>query len=110
MPPIEAKRNVWSVLTVFLETTLILAFFVTPLVFAERNFYEVLELSRGKESSGDEIKRAFLRLAMRFHPDRNPENPEAEKKFQEVQTAYEVLSDPESRRQYDQGAGYTEFA
>ncbi len=104
MPPNEDKRNIGSALTLFLlKATLILASFGISPVFAERDYYEVLELSKGKASSEDAIKRAYRRLAMRYHPDRNPGNAEAEKKFKEVQTAYEVLSDPDSRRRYDQG-------
>ncbi len=64
-----------------------------------RCYYEVLSVSR--DASGDEIKRSYRRLAMKFHPDRNPDNPEAESKFKEAAEAYEVLSDSERRSTYD---------
>jgi len=65
-----------------------------------RDYYEVLGVERS--SSDDEIKRAYRRLAMKFHPDRNPGDSEAEVKFKEAAEAYEVLSDPEKRARYDQ--------
>jgi len=64
-----------------------------------RCYYEVLSVER--DASGDEVKRSYRRLAMKFHPDRNPDNPEAEAKFKEAAEAYEVLSDAERRRMYD---------
>lgn len=64
------------------------------------NFYDVLGVSRNAD--GDEIKKAYYGLAKKLHPDINKEDPEAEKKFQEVQKAYEVLRDDEKRAQYDQ--------
>ena len=66
--------------------------------------YEILGVPR--TASADDIKRAYRRLAKELHPDRNPGNPEAERKFKEVQAAYEVLGDKDRRQQYDQfGAG-----
>ena len=65
-----------------------------------RDYYEVLGVS--KESSAKEIKKAYRKLAMQYHPDRNPDNPEAENKFKEVSEAYAVLSDEEKRSRYDQ--------
>lgn len=65
----------------------------------QRCYYEVLEVSR--EASEDEIKRAYRRLALLHHPDRNPDNPEAEHKFKEAAEAYDVLRDPERRARYD---------
>lgn len=59
-------------------------------------------LGIGKSASQDEIKRAYRKLARRFHPDVNPGNPGAEKRFKEIQEAYAVLSDPGKRSQYDQ--------
>ena len=64
-----------------------------------RDYYEVLEVSRS--ASADEIKKAFRKLAMKWHPDRNPGDAEAERKFKEASEAYEVLSDPQKRSQYD---------
>jgi len=67
---------------------------------AKRDYYEVLGV--GKNASADEIKRSYRRLAMKYHPDKNPDDKEAEAKFKECAEAYEVLSDPEKRRRYDQ--------
>jgi len=64
-----------------------------------RDYYEVLSIER--TASGDEIKRSYRRLAMKYHPDRNPNDPQAEAKFKECAEAYEVLSDPERRAVYD---------
>ncbi len=64
-----------------------------------RDFYDVLGVSRGADEK--EIKRAFRRLARKYHPDANPGNKEAEKKFKEISEAYETLRDPEKRAQYD---------
>lgn len=64
-----------------------------------RDYYDVLGLE--KAASGDDIKRAYRRLAMKFHPDRNPGDHEAEGKFKECAEAYEVLSDPKRRANYD---------
>jgi molecular chaperone DnaJ len=66
----------------------------------KRDYYEVLGVSRS--ASEDEIKKAYRKLAMQFHPDRNPGNAEAEDKFKEAAEAYEVLSDGDKRRRYDQ--------
>lgn len=62
-------------------------------------YYEVLGVER--DASPEDIKKAYRRLARRYHPDANPEDPEAEHKFKEVAEAYSVLSDPERRRDYD---------
>jgi molecular chaperone DnaJ len=67
---------------------------------AKRDYYEVLGVNKG--ASADDIKRAYRRMAMKYHPDKNPDNKEAEAKFKECAEAYEVLSDPEKRQRYDQ--------
>lgn len=65
----------------------------------KRDYYEVLGVPRN--ASQEEIKRAFRRLALKYHPDRNPGDKEAEEKFKEINEAYQVLSDPEKRARYD---------
>jgi molecular chaperone DnaJ len=64
-----------------------------------KNLYEVLGLEKG--ASQDEIKKAYRKLARQYHPDKNPGDKEAEEMFKEVQAAYDVLSNPEKRQQYD---------
>ena len=66
----------------------------------KRDYYEVLGIS--KSASADEIKSAYRKLAMKYHPDRNPGDEEAKAKFQEASEAYEVLSNDEKRQRYDQ--------
>lgn len=67
---------------------------------AKRDFYEVLGVARN--ASEADIKKAYRRSAQKFHPDRNPDNPEAEEKFKEAKEAFEVLSDAQKRAAYDQ--------
>jgi molecular chaperone DnaJ len=67
---------------------------------SKRDYYEILGVSR--TATADEIKAAYRKLALKYHPDRNPDNKEAEEKFKEAAEAYEVLSDAKKRPQYDQ--------
>ncbi len=67
---------------------------------AKRDYYEVLEVS--KSASAEEIKKAYRKKALQFHPDKNPDNKEAEEKFKEAAEAYEVLSNQEKKQRYDQ--------
>lgn len=66
----------------------------------KRDYYEVLGVS--KSATPDELKKAYRKLAIKYHPDRNPDNKEAEEKFKEAAEAYDVLSNPEKRQKYDQ--------
>jgi molecular chaperone DnaJ len=82
---------------------------------AKRDYYEVLGV--GKDASADDIKRAYRRMAMKYHPDKNPDDKQAEAKFKECAEAYEVLSDSSKRQRYDQfgheglrGSGMHDFS
>ncbi len=81
----------------------------------KRDYYDVLNVSR--EAAGDEIKRSYRKLALKFHPDRNQNDPQAETRFKEASEAYEVLSDPQKRSRYDRyghsginGSGLHDFS
>ncbi len=67
---------------------------------AKRDYYEILGVS--KSSSAEEIKKAYRKIAIKYHPDKNPDDPSAEEKFKEAAEAYEILSSPEKRQRYDQ--------
>ncbi|WP_372651405.1 molecular chaperone DnaJ [Draconibacterium sp.] len=67
---------------------------------AKRDYYEVLGV--GKSASAEEIKKAYRKKAIQYHPDKNPDDKEAEEKFKEAAEAYEVLSNPEKKQRYDQ--------
>ncbi|MDP4089023.1 MAG: molecular chaperone DnaJ [Bacillota bacterium] len=73
---------------------------------AKKDYYEILGLTKG--ASDDDIKKAFRKLAIQYHPDKNKGDKEAEEKFKEINEAYQVLSDPEKKSQYDQ-FGTTDF-
>jgi molecular chaperone DnaJ len=86
---------------------------------SKNDYYQILGIQRN--ASEDELKKAYRRLAMKYHPDRNPDNKEAEERFKEAKEAYEILSDPQKRAAYDQfghagvdpsmggGAGFSGF-
>ena len=67
---------------------------------AKKDYYEVLGVNR--DASEDELKKAYRKLAMKWHPDRNPDNPKAEEHFKEAKEAYEILTDAQKRAAYDQ--------
>src|SRR5262245_45479019 len=89
---------------------------------AKRDYYEVLGVNR--DADEETVKKAYRKLAMKHHPDRNPDNHRAEEQFKEAKEAYEVISDPQKRAAYDRyghagvdpaaaaggGAGFTSFA
>ena len=81
----------------------------------KRDYYEVLNLPR--DCGDEEIKRAYRKMALKYHPDKNPGDKESEERFKEAAEAYEVLRDPEKRRIYDQfgheglqGTGFRGFS
>ncbi|MGM0423650.1 MAG: molecular chaperone DnaJ [Thermodesulfobacteriota bacterium] len=82
---------------------------------SKKDYYQILGIA--KTASTDEIKKAYRKLAFEYHPDRNPNDPEAEQKFKEASEAYEILSDPEKRSNYDHfghagvnGQNYQDFS
>src|SRR5512133_1284270 len=68
---------------------------------AQRDPYSVLGVDR--KASAEEIKKAYRKLARQYHPDRNPDDPKAEERFKEIQSAYDIVGDPDKRKQYDRG-------
>ena len=85
-----------------------------PVVSRKRDYYEVLGVAR--DASAEDLKKAYRRLALQYHPDKNPGDQAAEERFKEISEAYQVLSDAEKRRAYDQfghaateGAGFGGF-
>src|SRR5437763_3014855 len=73
----------------------------------KRDYYEILTVERS--ASDEEVKRAYRKLAVKFHPDKNPNDPHAEEKFKELGEAYDVLIDPDKRAAYDR-FGHAAFA
>src|SRR3954465_7597149 len=85
-----------------------------PMAATKRDYYEVLGV--GRDAPLDEIKKAYRQMALKYHPDRNPGDEAAPKRFKEAAEAYEVLSDPEKRQRYDRyghaglnGAAFHDF-
>jgi DnaJ family protein C protein 7 len=71
-----------------------------------KDYYKILNIE--KDASDSEIKKAYRRLAIQTHPDKNPDDPQAEERFKDVGEAYETLSDPEKKERYDSGADLME--
>src|SRR3954465_13623546 len=69
------------------------------IVMAQRDYYQILGLQKG--ASAEDIKKAFRKLAVKYHPDRNPGNKTSEDKFKEINEAYAVQSDPKKKEEYD---------
>ncbi|HEY0029833.1 MAG TPA: DnaJ domain-containing protein, partial [Bacteroidia bacterium] len=67
---------------------------------SKRDYYDILEIPKG--AAADEIKKAYRKMAIKYHPDKNPGDKAAEEKFKEAAEAYEILSSPEKKQRYDQ--------
>src|SRR5690348_17946627 len=76
------------------------AYMVETKSMAKRDYYEVLGVNR--DAAEEDLKKASRKLAMKWHPDRNPDNPKAEERFKEAKEAYEILTDAPKRQAYDQ--------
>jgi DnaJ-related protein SCJ1 len=76
-----------------------LFFLLIVLAFSEEDYYKILELD--KDATESEIKKAFRRLSVKYHPDKNPGDQEAAQKYLKVNKAYEALNDPEKKQLYD---------
>ena len=75
---------------------------------AERpDYYKILGV--GKNATDEEIKKAYRKLARKYHPDRNPGDKQAEERFKEISQAHDVLSDPDKRKEYDRGGMFAGF-
>ncbi len=77
----------------------ILLLIILTIIKADEDFYEILGVSR--DASQKEIKKAFRKLSLKYHPDRNPNNPEAHEKYVKINRAHETLTDPEKKELYD---------
>ncbi|GJQ10416.1 hypothetical protein GpartN1_g2207.t1 [Galdieria partita] len=89
----------WCSYKVFLVVVALFLCLNSKGIYGDKDYYEVLGVSRDAETSV--IKRAYRKLSLKYHPDKNPGDQEAHKRFVEVANAYEILSDPEKRRRYD---------